>query len=42
MKMLEIFIEWLDNIYFQGYAAQLSKDDPDAYAWEYHHFIENY
>ena len=42
MKWLEIFIEWLDSLYYQGFASQLQSDDPERFQWEYDHFIENY
>jgi len=40
MKWLEAFMEWLDKLYYEGYAIQLSKNDPDAFAWEYDRFIQ--
>jgi len=40
--MIELFIEFVDGIYYEGYAKQLSQDDPEKFTWEYNEFISNY
>jgi len=38
MNLVEIFIEFLDSIYYQGYTLDLAKNYPDRYYWEFEHF----
>lgn len=40
--MAEIFNDYLDGIYFDGYAAQLATDNPQAYEFEFDLFLHNY
>ena len=40
--MIEAFVEFADGIYWVGYAAQLSKDDPEKFTFELNEFISNY
>ena len=28
------FVTFVDDLYFDGYAEQLAKTDPEKYAWE--------
>jgi len=39
MNLLELFIEFIDSIYFPGYAEQIAEDDPEKFSWEYNEFI---
>ncbi|WP_262895022.1 hypothetical protein [Mucilaginibacter ginkgonis] len=40
--MIEQFIELTDQIYWEGYAAQLAKDDPYRFQSELNDFIDTY
>ena len=40
--MIELFIEYLDSIYWEGYAQQLASDNPQAYTFELNQFLDNY
>ena len=42
MNWLEIFFEWLDSLYYQGFASQLQKEEPERFQWEYENFLETY
>jgi hypothetical protein len=42
MKWEQSFRELLDEIYYEGYAAYLLEEDPDAYRREYDAFIALY
>ena len=39
MNLYEIFIEFIDSIYFPGYAEQLATTDPDKFTFEYGEFV---
>jgi hypothetical protein len=39
MNLLELFIEFIDDIYFPGYAEQISEDDPEKFSFEYSEFV---
>jgi uncharacterized short protein YbdD (DUF466 family) len=40
--MYEAFIEFLNQIYWEGYAEQLAKENPEAFQMEYTEFFTNY
>ena len=40
--MLEAFIEWLDQIYWKGYAQDFQQDNPDAFYSQLAEFTENH
>ncbi len=37
-----LFIEYLDGLYYDGYALQLAADSPASYHWEYNNFCDLY
>lgn len=39
MNLLELFIEFIDDIYFPGYAEQISEEDPEKFKWEFREFV---
>jgi len=39
MNLLDLFIEFIDDIYFPGYAEQISAEDPEKFSWEFNEFI---
>jgi len=41
MNLYELFIEFIDSIYYAGYAEQLSESDPEKFTWEYQEFVQN-
>lgn len=40
--MIEIFIELLDQLFWEGYAEQLAKENPQAFNMEYNDFLNTY
>lgn len=40
--MIEILNEYLDSIYYEGYAEQLATENPQAYEHEMELFMYNY
>jgi len=40
--MMELFVEWIDGIYFPGYAEDTAIDNPEKFAFEYAEFLENF
>lgn len=40
--MEEVFIEQLDQIYWQGYGEQFREDNPDAYGKQLAEFMNSY
>jgi hypothetical protein len=40
--MIQVFIEYLDSLYFEGYTLQLSFQNPQAYKFELKQFLKNY
>lgn len=40
--MIELFVEFTDDIYYHGYAEHLAKDDPEKFNFELNEFLENY
>ena len=42
MNLIEIFHEYLDAIFYEGYSLQIAEDYPELYEWEYLVFIEIY
>jgi hypothetical protein len=41
MNLLELFIEFIDDIYFTGYAQQISQEDPEKFSFEYEEFVSS-
>jgi hypothetical protein len=42
MAILEIFIELTNQIFWEGYAEQLAKDNPAAFQTELAEFMNSY
>ena len=40
--MYELFIELLDQLFWEGYAEQLAQENPAAFNMELAEFIDNY
>jgi hypothetical protein len=40
--MLELFIEMVDTIFYDGYAEQLSKENPARFNFELEEFMNAY
>ena len=40
--MIELFNEFLDSVYYSGYAAQLASENPQAYTFELNQFLNLY
>ena len=40
--MIDAFIEFLDSLYYEGYALQLAQQDPKRYLFEMNEFFNNY
>lgn len=40
--MIDLFIEVTDQLFWQGYTEQLSKDDPQRFRMELNDFLNNY
>ena len=40
--MIDLFIEVTDQLFWQGYTEQLSKDDPQRFSMELNDFLNNY
>jgi hypothetical protein len=40
--MYEAFIEFLTQIYWEGYAEQLANENPEAFQREYNEFFNAY
>jgi len=40
--MIELFVEFTDGIYYEGYAEYLANDDPEKFHFELNEFLENY
>ena len=36
------FVQFMDSIFFEGYAEQLAKDHPEEFSRELTEFIDNY
>ena len=39
---IELFIEIMDGLFWEGYAEQLSKENPKAFKSELNQFLNNY
>jgi len=39
MNLLEAFIEFIDSIYWDGYAKMIADTDPAKFDWEYSEFV---
>ena len=40
--MNEVFTEWLDQIYWEGYADRLAIENPQDYKAQYNEFLNNH
>jgi hypothetical protein len=40
--MIELFIEFVDTIYYEGYSEYLAKYDTEKFQFEFAEFLENY
>lgn len=40
--MLEAFVDLMDNLFWDGYADQLAKENPELYAFEYNEFVNTH
>lgn len=40
--MFEIFVEYLDGIYWEGYTLELAISNPEAFRFELKQFKKNY
>ncbi len=40
--MYELFIELLNQVFWEGYAEQLAQDNPAAFQLEYTEFLDAY
>ena len=40
--MYELFIELMNQIFWEGYAEQLAKDNPAEFQFEYNEFLNTY
>jgi hypothetical protein len=41
-ELIEIFHEFLDSIYYEGYAEHIAENMPNLYAYEKEQFISNH
>lgn len=37
-QLFLLFVDYIDSIFYDGYAEQLAKEDPQRYAWEFKEF----
>lgn len=37
-QLFILFVEYIDSIYYKGYANELATTDPQRYAWEFKEF----
>ncbi len=40
--MIELFIEFTDSLYFEGYTRQMASDNPERFSFEFDEFQNNY
>lgn len=40
--MVELLTEWLDGVYFEGYTAQLQRENPEAFNFYLNEIKSNY
>jgi hypothetical protein len=40
--MYELFVELTDQLFYEGYAEQLAKTDPQAFSIEFNDFLNTY
>jgi len=40
--MIDLFIALTDQLFWEGYAQQLAKENPEAFQFEYNDFLNNY
>lgn len=37
-ELFSLFVDYIDSIYYKGYAEQLAKENPQLYSWEFKEF----
>jgi hypothetical protein len=42
MDIIDVFVRYMDDIYYEGYAYQLAQDNPTAYQYELNQFLNNH
>lgn len=42
MDIVTVFIDYLDSLFYKGYAEQLAEENPTAYNWEFNEFCNIY
>ncbi len=42
MNLVELFTDFVDQIYFEGYARQLAESDPEKFDFELNEFLNNF
>lgn len=42
MTNIEVFIDLMDSLFWEGYTKQLSGDNPELFNYEYKEFLTNY
>lgn len=40
--MIELFIDYIDSLFYEGYAYYLAQTNPRAYTFELNQFLNNY
>lgn len=40
--MIEAFVEFVDGIYFSGYAKHMANEEPERFNFELNEFLNNY
>lgn len=40
--MIELFVEFTDDIYYEGYAEHLATDNPEKFTFELDEFLDAY
>ena len=40
--MYELFVALIDQLFYEGYAEQLAKENPQAFQFEFNEFLNNY
>lgn len=42
MNKIDLFVDFVDQIYFPGYAEQLAESDPEKFDFELNEFLNNF
>ena len=40
--MMQSFVDYLDSLYWEGYAENLANENPEAFTFELNQFQDNY